>query len=96
MKFKEGDPVIVKATGMLGVVMKIRPTQLQEYTVRILDNNTWYRHSEFELKEYSEEPNQTIIELPEDTVVEVLGKQIYPKKKKRTFLDNIETKDIDE
>lgn len=92
MKFEIGEPVIVKATGKLGQVMKIRPNQLQEYTVRILDEGTWFRHSEFELTEYKAESHETIIELPEDTVIEIEGKTIYPKKRKRTFMDKMEFK----
>lgn len=93
MKYKVGDVVEVKATKMIGEIVKFRPDRIKEYTVRNFDNN-WYLFSEHEIELYKRKKYKTEIELPENTVVEINGRKIYPKRKKN-FLDLIETKSVE-
>ena len=95
MKFDIGEIVVVLKSGELGEVKKIRPNQVQEYTVRIINGGELIRQSEYELKKYEFENHETVIELPPDTVIEVEGMQVYPKKRRQSFLDKMEFKGAD-
>lgn len=93
MIFNIGDAVIVKETGQLGEIKKIRPNELREYSVRIIEDNIWIRYFEYELELYKQEPIKTVIDLKENSTVNI---EILPKRKRKninSFMDKIEYKD---